>query len=578
MNTLPIRAQTQTLYEFLKIGRFRVPEYQRPYSWEDEQVKDLWDDVQSQISVRDGGSHYHFFGTLLTAEGHQDPSPEGLTLEILDGQQRLATFTLLLAAIDRELEEIEESEDSSPKVRRRAKEARSQIADVVFVRPASGLRRVQLRSEEDQLLANIFHGNPPGSSLLGQAFQILHAAVREYAAQSSDLVKDLTGLMDVVLDRSVVIHARCMYGFDPFAVFTTLNARGLPLSAAQILRARTMGLVEGMSEGVRALTRKAWDKIEKLDEEGNRFLGYYLTMKEGRRIAAKEVVRRFDVDVLKALRPQSEDDFGRLAGELDDTVEYYGAILRKEWPGAVPPGLGAWRRRRLRLLTNELRVKQAVPLILAAAYRVPGDLPELLDIIERAAFVALMCFPNQTRWGDKLFAWAKEVYGSSMNVEDLRGEVRTWFVQQLGNPKRALSESLPIQLRYNGRKVTVLRYFLTTINDYGFPAPSPRKPDEQAEWDLRKIQVEHISARNVPDGIAPDLKDRLGNLTPLYGPANAALSNRPFDEKKPAYRDSPLRMTAHLATYERWNSETILKREQAIVDFAAALFCRDMEI
>src|SRR5262249_2264709 len=152
---------------------------------------------------------------------------------------------------------------------------------------------------------------------------------------------------------------------------------------------------------------------------------------------------------------------------------------------------------------------------------------------------------NQTQWGDFLFERANGVFAGKLAVDSLKADIREFFIQRLGNPSRALAESLPIQLRFNGRKKTVMRYFLTTVNDFGFPKDGGylAKPDEQADWNLGRIQIEHISPRSLEDGISDDDKDRLGNLTPLYGPTNASFGNQPFVVKKDRYRDSPLRMT-----------------------------------
>jgi hypothetical protein len=165
-----------------------------------------------------------------------------------------------------------------------------------------------------------------------------------------------------------------------------------------------------------------------------------------------------------------------------------------------------------------------------------------------------------------------------MEPSSLRNAIRLWFIQRLGNPARTLAEYLPVNLRYGGRKKTLLKYFLTTLNDYGFPKRRSGRPDEEVQWDLRKVQIDHISATALGDGIPAYEKDRLGNLTPLYGPDNAALGNRPFEEKRGAYAESPFRMTKQLAEFARWDAQRIRNREEQMVRFAVALYCRDMEI
>lgn len=575
-HSLPIRAEGATLGELLSTAWFRVPEYQRPYAWEEDEVRELWEDLLSVLRA-DDDARYHFFGTLLTVDSGR--ASQASPLELLDGQQRLATFTLLLIAIDRELEEIERSEDASSAVRARAADARARIAGALFRSPEAKNRRIELRPEEDQVLSNIAYGNPPGRGKLGDAFRQLHAAVRGYAEGSPDLVTDLRQLLDVILQRSILIHARCVHGFDPFAVFATLNARGLPLSASQVLRARMLGLVSEMPIRVHELTKKSWDLVETMDEEGDRFLAYYLTTRTGKRTPVKEVVRHFDREVLVPLRrDEDEGAFGALADELYSLGAFYKDIVKGSWPDGVAARTSEWRKRRLRLLTQELGVKQAIPLLLAVCFRAPDALPDVMDVLERAAFVALMCFPNQTKWGDQLFEWARDVYTGDLDPVSLRGEIRIWFIQRLGNPERTLADYLPVQLRYGGRKKTLLRYFLTTLNDHGFPRSRPARPDEQAEWDLRKVQIDHISPASIADNIPAHEKDRLGNLTPLYGPVNAALGNRPFEEKRQAYRESPFRMTSALGETGSWTASSMRKREEQMVRFAVALFCRDMQV
>jgi uncharacterized protein with ParB-like and HNH nuclease domain len=87
---IPLKARSSRLVTLLENTSFKVPEFQRPYSWQAEQIEDFWDDVYE--AARDGHQFPHFFGTLLTAA--PDHPLAGNALDVLDGQQRLATFTL----------------------------------------------------------------------------------------------------------------------------------------------------------------------------------------------------------------------------------------------------------------------------------------------------------------------------------------------------------------------------------------------------------------------------------------------------------------------------------------------------
>lgn len=228
----PMSASVHSLGEVITGACFRVPHFQRPYAWKEEHVQELWEDLTEPGMLGGDRGAYHFFGTLLTVDPGET-SLQGSRLDILDGQQRLTTFTLLLLAIDRELEDLEASEHASAHVRTQSKQARHRIAEAIYRTAPGGQRRLELRPEEDILLANLLQGNPPLRGRLGDAFHTLHSAVRSFCETSRNVSGDLDDLIRVILDRSIVIHARCVYGFDPFAVFSTLNARGLSLTAAR---------------------------------------------------------------------------------------------------------------------------------------------------------------------------------------------------------------------------------------------------------------------------------------------------------------------------------------------------------
>lgn len=71
---------------------FQIPRYQRPYRWEDEQVEQLWDDLENEFN---NGSNSYFIGSIITAK----PKDDSAYLDIVDGQQRMITLLILFAVI-----------------------------------------------------------------------------------------------------------------------------------------------------------------------------------------------------------------------------------------------------------------------------------------------------------------------------------------------------------------------------------------------------------------------------------------------------------------------------------------------
>src|SRR5664280_1734826 len=88
--------------------RYRVPRYQRAYSWTAGQWNDLFDDLTDVSSDTNGG---HFLGSIICINRSKD-SLGDIDLEVVDGQQRLATLSLLYAAIHRRMLDVPPAEVS----------------------------------------------------------------------------------------------------------------------------------------------------------------------------------------------------------------------------------------------------------------------------------------------------------------------------------------------------------------------------------------------------------------------------------------------------------------------------------
>jgi len=97
----PFEAERKALQSLMGENRFFIPDLQRPFSWGEEQVEDLINDIVSVLRASsDAGEperHGHFLGTIVTQQ-----EPVGTRLAILDGQQRMTCLTLLIALVARE--------------------------------------------------------------------------------------------------------------------------------------------------------------------------------------------------------------------------------------------------------------------------------------------------------------------------------------------------------------------------------------------------------------------------------------------------------------------------------------------
>lgn len=99
-------AEKKNLAELLKLKKFLVPKYQRGYSWEEEQCRDLFEDI---LEVEKSGRREHYYGTIIlrdTGESVQVNYEQWKKYEVVDGQQRLATSLILLSQVLQKLENM----------------------------------------------------------------------------------------------------------------------------------------------------------------------------------------------------------------------------------------------------------------------------------------------------------------------------------------------------------------------------------------------------------------------------------------------------------------------------------------
>lgn len=199
--------------------QFLIPVYQRIYSWTARQCNELFDDI---IRAGESGNH-HFIGTALFIESQaRDAGIKGL--DVIDGQQRLATLTLLLAALEDKL----------------FKEGQSVLGvDAHAIREmylvagsgADKLAKLQLsHGDKDALDAILFKTEPSGKASL-RVLRNYRLFCERMSADGFDAEVLVKGLRQLVL-----IDAMLGPNDNPQLVFESLNSKGIPLTTADLVR------------------------------------------------------------------------------------------------------------------------------------------------------------------------------------------------------------------------------------------------------------------------------------------------------------------------------------------------------
>ena len=232
-----LNTRTINYLELIGNGKtYRVPPYQRDYSWSEEQWEDLWNDV---VDLRSEPERSHYLGALVV-EGETDRD-----FLVIDGQQRLATLSLLaLAVIDRLIEMAKrnvEPEDNSE----RSRELRNRF--IGEKDPASLIESSRLRLNatddafyQDYLIQLKDPLNPrklsKSNKLLWECFRYFTSRLNDLSDFENDGLAMASVLSETVARQFLFILITVDDELNAYTVFETLNARGLELTTTDLLK------------------------------------------------------------------------------------------------------------------------------------------------------------------------------------------------------------------------------------------------------------------------------------------------------------------------------------------------------
>ncbi|HHW62940.1 MAG TPA: DUF262 domain-containing protein, partial [Rhodocyclaceae bacterium] len=283
-----MKATEANLLKFLrKSPQFVIPIYQRNYSWTEEQCRQLWADLLR--AGREEAISAHFIGSIVYVERGLSTVTSQEALLVIDGQQRLTTSTLLIAALAKHFEDkgvAELLEAFSAK----------KLRNYYLLNPdEEGERHFKLilsETDKDTLLA-ILKGAPmPAeiSSRIEQNYGLFQDLIQKHEGELEAICQGLAKLVivDVSLDRSQD---------NPQLIFESMNSTGLELSQADLIRNFIlMGLEPKLQT---ELYKNYWRPMEKAFGQAayvthfDPFMRHYLTAKTGEIPNVREVYAAF---------------------------------------------------------------------------------------------------------------------------------------------------------------------------------------------------------------------------------------------------------------------------------------------
>lgn len=593
--------------DMLKI--YDIPRYQREYTWNQRDWANLYDD----ITQNDAG---YFLGSFIVVNGTVNSKMDTIHYEVIDGQQRLTTLSLLLAALYTRIMEHKDSidddmmlDDIRPLRNRLILKSDKSMTRVIPQVQNHNLEDYRwILKEHIGLDAVIQKPKFLGLRKMSKAFNYFYDRLGE-DVEGRDGIECVRCLLDIcrLVCSAVVVQITVDSHADAYTLFASLNNRGVPLSAVDLIKNMLLGKVAGVDDGQLNYYFERWQEVlhdlgddyktqerffrqnyDAFRREVNKpFIG-----ESGSQLPLGSVATRSNLLKIYEKRMESADGALKVLDELTENSALYSRIigLDQESPDSE-----------LSHQLLELSRAQGVAsyLMLLFLFKKQNQL-ELKDETLALLVKLLVCFfvrrnltdTPPTRDLERLFISICE----SLESEGLKGIAAAEYIKKRLVDVSASDASFKERLEGPIYDVNpdMTRYILTVI-----ASPSVTK-EMKPLWERYASgnyvwTIEHIfpQGKNIPDEWVKMVADgdmskaievqekqvhTLGNLT-ITG-YNSKLSNMPFVTKRDrkdayganvGYRNG-LNLNDELVNTDTWTSEQIQERTDKLVRLTLKAF------
>lgn len=553
-----MKAAEANFLKFLKRSdQLEVPIYQRTYSWTRPECQQLWSDI---IRASHGDVEGHFVGSIVYIDTGIYQVTGANAIEIIDGQQRLTTISLLLLALTRALEA--DGDGSAPTARKLYRDYLLQEEDEN--EGAEARYKLLLTKGDRDTFMRLIDGrevDPSAAPRLLDTYNLFVDHLRRTTLTLDQVVAGVEKLLivDIALERD---HD------NPQLIFESLNSTGLDLSQADLIRNYVlMGLPHKQQAEIYT---NSWYPLEQSfpaehQDLFDRFMRDYLTMKTGQIPKIDRVYESF-----KSLAQVSELSPADLVADVYHHSKHW---VQLAFDRAADPVL-----REAIADLNQLKVDVAHPFLMDvledhAQEKITGaELLEVVRMVESYVFRrAIAGLPTNIL--SKTFAGLVREVDETSYMESLKAALllKESYARLPGDAE--FRREFVVKDVYNFRSRNYLlrklenhgRKELVDVDSYTIEHVLPQNPDLSLEWqqelgpDWKAVQERWLHT--------------VGNLT-LTG-YNPELSDRPFGEKltiKGGFRESPLRLNQYIAQREHWNEAEIERRAELLADLALKIW------
>lgn len=554
--------------------RFTVPDYQRLYSWGESQWEEFWRDLNE---LEEGESH--FLGSIVVIErkggfGQLDE------YELVDGQQRLTTISLLLKAIENYYQENSDPDDIAEMINE----------DFLYETGHSNESYVKLSLSrfEDETYQKIIKDDLTAINEESQLLSAYEYFQEKLEDREQDEVENIR--LRLILSMNLVV-IQCNSTASAFRLFETLNDRGLELSAVDLMKNSLLQVAsEKMSDSEYDHLRKKWEEVleevvYEIDKPDRFFRHYIMSQPEpdiSGSVTSRKLYDEFNDIIENKLPSNGVDLMDYIEGMVEEAGLYVGLTQ-----GTVDELEGRPQQKvnnRLQNL-NDIGSSHSRTLLL----RIFREFDGFDKIHQCLKYIEVF-----------MIRWKLANYQSGTGLDKIFSELCSYaFTNEepmSGNPldeiKGKLSDEAPSDEEvYAGlanedfSRNSQTKYILDMIERRHY-----MKGDGAGakSYNRATVDIEHIAPRatfsakkyspwrdvlGVDEDGFDQYRNRLGNLTLLEERLNEKASDNPFQQKKDQYKLADFEMTQDIRdSYEIWTKNEIKKRSEELAEIGVSIW------